>query len=167
MSMITIYTRFNVPPLFIVPPPREREHVPTGSVPPSRLAASVITHGTGGNSRNYARNLPARRAAPHRQLRSVKRLFELLQIEPHPAVPLPVPRQWLRRQATHPARPRGLPLSHLSQPLSCVSSFPCVSFVCQNGRSFPAVQAVDISWNCLNDLRDKNIHIDIHMWIDV
>ena len=79
LQVPSIYTRFNVPPLFIVPPPREREHVPTGSVPPSRLAASVITHGTGGNSRNYARNLPARRAAPHRQLRSVKRVFELLQ----------------------------------------------------------------------------------------
>ena len=34
----TIFVRFNVPPLFIVPPPREREHVPCsctqGSVPP-------------------------------------------------------------------------------------------------------------------------------------
>ena len=29
--------RFNVPPLFIVPPPIGREHVPRGSVPPSRL----------------------------------------------------------------------------------------------------------------------------------
>ena len=29
--------RFNVPPLFIVPPPREREHVPRGSVPPSTV----------------------------------------------------------------------------------------------------------------------------------
>ena len=43
--IITIYVRFNVPPLFIVPPPREREHVPRGSVPPSRLQ-------DGGNSRN-------------------------------------------------------------------------------------------------------------------
>ena len=34
----TIYVRFNVPPLFIVPPPIGREHVPRGSVPPSRLA---------------------------------------------------------------------------------------------------------------------------------
>ena len=33
----TIYVRFNVPPLFIVPPPIGREHVPRGSVPPSRL----------------------------------------------------------------------------------------------------------------------------------
>ena len=41
----TIYVRFIVPPLFIVPPPREREHVPRGPVPPSRLQ-------DGGNSRN-------------------------------------------------------------------------------------------------------------------
>ena len=37
-GMCTIFVRFNVPPLFIVPPPREREHVPCsctqGSVPP-------------------------------------------------------------------------------------------------------------------------------------
>ena len=32
-----MYVRFNVPPLFIVPPPIGREHVPRGSVPPSRL----------------------------------------------------------------------------------------------------------------------------------
>ena len=36
-SLYTIYVRFNVPPLFIVPPPIGREHVPRGSVPPSRL----------------------------------------------------------------------------------------------------------------------------------
>ena len=33
----TIYVRFNVPRMFIVPPPIGREHVPRGSVPPSRL----------------------------------------------------------------------------------------------------------------------------------
>ena len=33
----TIYVPFNVPPLFIVPPPIGREHVSRGSVPPSRL----------------------------------------------------------------------------------------------------------------------------------
>ena len=37
MCHSTIYVRFNVPPLFIVPPPIGREHVPRGSVPPSRL----------------------------------------------------------------------------------------------------------------------------------
>ena len=40
IQTVTIYVRFNVPPLFIVPPPREWEHVPL-----SRLQ-------DGGNSRN-------------------------------------------------------------------------------------------------------------------
>ena len=38
--------RFNVPPLFIAPPPCEREHVPRGSVPPSRLAGAVVKQST-------------------------------------------------------------------------------------------------------------------------
>ena len=59
LTRVTIFVRFNVPPLFIVPPPREREHVPTGSVPPSRLAGAVVTHGT------THENLPAQRARRH------------------------------------------------------------------------------------------------------
>ena len=57
-SLYTIYVRFNVPPLFIVPPPIGREHVPRGSVPPSRL--------TGGwYPTEVARRAEARRRGVH------------------------------------------------------------------------------------------------------
>ena len=52
---LTIYRRLNVPPLFIVPPPREREHEPRGPVPPSRRPARGHARGGAGDHTPHAR----------------------------------------------------------------------------------------------------------------
>ena len=57
LTLSTIYGRFNVPPLFIVPPPREREHVPPESVPPC-----LLDWREGGNLRKYVQQSAAVRA---------------------------------------------------------------------------------------------------------
>ena len=46
----TIFVRFNVPPLFIVPPPREREHVYPGDLYPLLDCRKVVTHGEHGST---------------------------------------------------------------------------------------------------------------------